>query len=47
MHSLTCMSVVVCVVRKPLVIATVGVGTVLIPYFGVAITKGGGGTMHT
>ena len=25
-----------------LVIATVGVGTVLIPYFGVAITKGGG-----
>ena len=26
-----------------LVIATVGVGTVLIPYFGVAITKGGGG----
>ena len=28
------------------VIATVGVGTILILYFGVAITRGGGGTYY-
>ena len=43
MHSLTCVPVVVCVVRKPCpCLSYSSEGTVLVPYFGVAITKGGG-----
>ena len=44
MHSPTCVSVLLA--SHALLQATVGVGTVLIWYFCVAITKGGGGTRN-